>query len=152
MDRKVFRGGGEGHLEVGGNSRQMPRQPLPAYTAPLESRLRARAMNQPSPVDSLPPRVRGLKAAAAVLSGDMSAAEALKLFQVSPDSLKYYKRRLSENGWEVAASSASPTSDVLTSKESDCSSYSTAWNEYCLAYIYAGQLVAECRGNCMLSC
>lgn len=121
----------------------MPRTPLPAYTVPLESRLRARATTQPSPVDSLPPKVRGLKAAAAVLSGDLSAAEAVKLFQVSPDSLKYYKKRLQDSGWETPASSATPASDVVTSKESECSSFSTAWNEYCLAYIYAGQLVAE---------
>lgn len=124
----------------------MPRQPLSVHAEVLEDRLRVRTIQGPQPITTIPSRERGVRAAAAVLSGDCSSAQALQQYQVTSDSLKHFKKKLLEQGFSPPQASSAPGSgysDIQSCRGSDSSNFVTAWDEYCQAYIFAGELVGK---------
>ena len=127
----------------------MGRTPLPTAPQVQESRLRTRRTDPVHFFGERPNSQRALQAASEVLSGTISNRSAQERHMVSVDSLKYYTGKLLEQGMpdlRKAALSAlsSPISTVYPSKSSECSStFVTAWDDYCQAYMEAGHLVPQ---------
>ena len=114
--------------------------------------LRARDRPDTRPIGQLTDRQRGLRAAFEVLKGSISPRSAKSKYQVNKDSLGYYKRKLVAEGVLDTVVSVTPVSGAAAgtpatgeenNKENICASRTEAWDEYCQAYIKAGQLVAH---------
>ena len=128
----------------------MPRTPLPAVPAVHESRLRSRSTGDNRPTEQIPQKQRALCAAEQVLSGALSPGEAMSKFMVNHHSLKYYRLKLLEQGIPDMRAKVSTTPDTnasiaaaISARNSEASNYTSAWDEYVHAYIFAGGLVMK---------
>ena len=123
----------------------MPRNALPGPPEVMGSRLRHRPELPVSQTALEANRERGLQAAKAVLLGDVSPLEACSKFSCSSDVLRYYRKKLLEQGMEQVARPHTPAgyTDLSNRSESMSSNYASAWDDYSAAYIYAGQLMSE---------
>lgn len=98
------------------------------------------------PMTALPQKTRGLRAANAVLTNGYSPAQAMSEFMVEYHTLHYYLKKLRDAGMPSASTesssksaerSASPALSIASSTRS------TAWDDYCQAYMLAGELVPK---------
>jgi hypothetical protein len=115
-----------------------------------EGRLRTRPNGGKRPMAVVTPKKRAVQAAGEVLAGRMDRAQAMHEYMVSADQLKWFMRKLIDKGLEDCRTSLSPAFSApesgytdLSFDSSTASNHRTSWDDYCAAYIYAGQRVAE---------
>ena len=119
-----------------------------ASETPSEYGLRPRDDPGELPLAQQSSKVRGLRAAFDILKGNLSPRSAKKKYQVDRHSLKYYKAKLIKDGMEAAATPAAattgsepPTGEAAQQRE--LASKSAAWDDYCKAYVKAGELIRK---------
>ena len=110
------------------------------------SSLRNRMDPVDMPLDHLPLKTRALRAAKEHLETGKKLGDCADDWLVNRGLIYYYKRVLSDAGMSPSTplSPLSAPSSISDCNRSDCSSKkskSSVWDEYCAAYIYAGQQV-----------
>ena len=117
----------------------------PAPVGVVEGRLRARTTEGKRSLGELSDKERGLKAASAVLAGELSLARAMDLYMVSGSVLRYYRKKLVSSGMPDKSSALSRAASPTPSCDSTSSTKSKvdAFDDYKQAYMWAGQQVQK---------
>ena len=119
-----------------------------ACEKPSEYGLRPRDDPGELPLAQQSSKVRGLRAAFDILKGNLTPRSAKKKYQVGRHAVKYYKAKLLKDGFETVAKPAAATagSQPPTGEEAEKEAKAQkteAWDEYCKAYVFAGELIKE---------
>ena len=124
-----------------------------AGTDGAEYGLRTRVKEDRRPLSQLTNRERGLRAAADLLKGSLTREEAMAQYGVDRHTLGHYKMRLQQSGFDDIVVSVAPVvapapgSTPATNEQPEPASVlaakTAAWDAYCHAYIYAGELIAK---------
>ena len=112
-------------------------------TPPLRRSSRERATNGSEEISRLTSAQRGLKAAQSVLNGELSHAAAAREFGLQERMVSYYREKLVAQGYASntpASRSKTPDAPDSGSISSRQSKKADVWDDYCDAYMLAGQL------------
>ena len=120
-----------------------------------EYALRCRTNSDNQPIGQLCGKQRGLQAAFEVLKGNISPRSAKAKYQVSKDALYHYKKKLAADGVATTIAAAKPAehtpgSAPTTGEEANrkaLASKTEAWDDYCKAYVKAGELMKQGLGK-----